>query len=276
MERSTPADLVASFRALHDGPATLVLPNAWDVASARIFEQAGFPALATSSAAVAYALGYPDGQVLPVELHLATLERIARGVRIPLSADVESGYGDDPPAVGAFIARLAQTGVVGYNLEDVRGPGELYSLAEQVARIRAARAAAPELFLNARSDVYLGRIGEPATRFAATTERLRAYAEAGADGVYVPGVADADTIRALAAAVEQPLNVLASPTLPDAAALRELGVRRVSVGSAPMRRTLGLLREIAAELRAGTFGFTRDPAVPFDEANALFRRAGEV
>ena len=270
------ADLVAArrraFRALHDGPALFIIPNGWDVVTSRIFEDAGFPAVATSSAAVANALGYPDGNALDVELHLAAIERIVRALGVPVSADVESGYSDDTAALSAFITRLAATGVAGYNLEDVKAEGELYPLDEAVARVRAARAAAPDVFLNARTDVYLMGIGPAETRFDRTVERLRAFADAGADGVFVPGVMDADTLGKLAAAAPRPLNVLAGPKTPDGAALEAIGVRRVSVGSGPMRRTLGVLREIAHELReAGTFSYTREASVPYAELNALMR-----
>jgi 2-methylisocitrate lyase-like PEP mutase family enzyme len=261
-----------AFRALHDGPALFIIPNGWDVVTSRIFEDAGFPAVATSSAAVANALGYPDGNALDVELHLATIERIVRALNVPVSADVESGYSDDIDALTAFITRLAATGVAGYNLEDVKREGELYPLDEAVARVRAARAAAPDVFLNARTDTYLMEIGPAETRFERTLERLDAFAGAGADGVFVPGVMDGDTIGALAAATPRPLNVLAGPKSPDAAELKALGVRRVSVGSGPMRRTLGVLREIAHELLdAGTFSYTRDASVPYAELNALMR-----
>lgn len=261
-----------AFGALHAGPAVFIIPNAWDVVTARLFEDAGFPAVATSSAAVANALGYPDGNALDVDLHLAAIERIVRALDVPVSADVESGYSDDPSALAAFVTRLAGTGVAGYNLEDVLREGELYALDEAVARVRAARAAAPDVFLNARTDVYLMGIGPAETRFERTVERLRAFADAGADGVFVPGVMDADTIGKLAAAVNRPLNILAGPKTPDRATLESLGVRRVSVGSGPMRRTLGVLREIANELRdAGTFSYTRETSVPYAELNALMR-----
>jgi len=266
-----------AFRALHAGPAILVMPNAWDVASARIYEEAGFPAVATSSAGLANSLGFRDGNELDVDLHLATLERIVGALGVPLSADVESGYAADAAALATFIARLAATGVAGYNLEDTVAERDLFPLDEASARVRAARAAAPDLFLNARTDIYLGGFGPESTRFDATVERLRAFAGAGADGLFVPGVADAETIARIAAAVPLPLNVLAGPKTPDAPALQELGVRRVSVGSWPMRRTLGVLREIAHELReTGTFSFTRDSIVTYAEANALIAPRAET
>jgi 2-methylisocitrate lyase-like PEP mutase family enzyme len=272
LDRSTVAARRRAFRALHEGPAILVLPNAWDVISARVYEDAGFPAVATSSAGLANSLGYADGNVLDVDLHIATLERLVRALDVPLSADVESGYAADTSSLADFVARLAATGVAGYNLEDVRNADELFELDDARERVRAAREAAPDVFLNARTDVYLAQIGPESTRFERTVERLHAFAEAGADGVFVPGVADAETIGKLAAAAPLPLNVLAGPAIPDAAGLQRLGVRRVSVGSWAMRRTLGVLRGIAHELRdEGTFTFTREPSVSYAEANALLQ-----
>ncbi len=277
LDPATIAQRRHAFRALHAGPAILVMPNAWDVASARIYEEAGFPAVATSSAGLANSLGFRDGNELDVDLHLATLERIVGALGVPLSADVESGYAADAAALATFIARLAATGVAGYNLEDTVAERDLFPLDEASARVRAARAAAPDLFLNARTDIYLGGFGPEITRFDATVERLRAFAGAGADGLFVPGVADAETIARIAVAVPLPLNVLAGPKTPDAPALQELGVRRVSVGSWPMRRTLGVLREIAHELReTGTFSFTRDSIVTYAEANALIAPRAET
>lgn len=269
-DRATLAARRRAFRALHGGPAILVLPNAWDVISARVYEHAGFPAVATSSSGLANSLGYADGNVLDVELHLGTLERLVAALGVPLSADIESGYAADTDSLATFVERLAATGVAGYNLEDVNSPGVLYELDVARERVAAAHDAAPEIFLNARTDIYLARIGPESTRFERTVERLHAFAEAGADGVFVPGVADAETIGKLAAAAPLPLNILAGPNTPDAAALQRLGVARVSVGSSVMRRTLGVLREIAEELRdEGTFSFTRQPSVSYVEANEL-------
>jgi 2-methylisocitrate lyase-like PEP mutase family enzyme len=270
LDHTSTATRRRTFRALHDGPAILVLPNCWDVISARVYEHAGFPAVATSSAGLANSLGYSDGNALDVDLHIATLERLVRALDVPLSADVESGYAPDVNALDTFVRRLDETGVAGYNLEDTLYEERIFPIGEAAARVAAAKRAAPDLFLNARTDVYLAQIGAPETRFEETVARLRAFTEAGADGVFVPGVADAETIGKLAASVPLPLNVLASATIPDAAALQRLGVRRVSVGSSAMRRTLGVLREIAHELRdSGTFSFTREPSVSYAEANAL-------
>jgi 2-methylisocitrate lyase-like PEP mutase family enzyme len=263
------------FRRLHHAPPVLRLANCWDPASARIFEVTGFPALATSSAAVANALGVQDGDCLDVSSHLAAVARITAVVSVPVSVDFESGYAlDDTAKLVRNIARLATTGAAGYNLEDSRVKGELYSIAEQCERIAAAKSAAPALFLNARTDIFLDGIGAAESRLERTKERLAAYLAAGADGIFVPGIADEETIGDIARAFrKKPLNVLAGPSTPPIADLERIGVSRVSVGSWPMRRTMAVLRDIARELyREGSFGFMREPFIPYDEMNALFTR----
>ncbi len=262
------------FRRLHHAPPLLRLPNCWDPATARIYEVAGFPAIATSSAAVANALGSQDGDCVDVSAHLAAITRITGVVSIPVSVDFESGYAQDVGKLARNIGRLAATGAAGYNFEDTRVKGELYSIEEQSERIAAAKAAAPALFLNARTDIYLDGIGAPEARLARTKERLAAYLEAGADGIFVPGIADEETIGELARAFrKKPLNVLANAGTPAVVELERLGVARVSLGSWPMRRAMSVLREMARNLqRDGSFGFMNDTSIPYEEMNALFTR----
>jgi len=244
---------------------TLALPNAWDAASARIFERAGFPAIGTSSAGVAFALGYPDGERIPREEMIETIARIARAVKIPVTADVEAGYGD--PAETA--RQVWAAGAVGMNLEDTTGD-HLHEVAAQTTAIRGIRAAVSRMVINARTDIFLNAIGEEATRFERTVERLTAYAEAGADCVFAPGVRDRDTIARLAKAVRGPLNILATAGAPSIAEMRALGVARVSVGSGPMRATLGLVDRIARELHdRGTYESMIEGAIPYAEVNAM-------
>jgi 2-methylisocitrate lyase-like PEP mutase family enzyme len=262
------------FRRLHHAPPILVLPNCWDPATARIIEIAGFPAVATSSAAVANAHGVQDGDCLDVSVHLAAVARIVEVVNVPVSVDFESGYAEDTAKLGRNIVRLAATGAAGYNLEDSRAKGELYSLAEQCERIAAAKTAAPQLFHNARCDIFLYDIGAADSQLERTKERLAAYLEAGADGIFVPGLADPVTITDIARTFrKKPLNVLAGANMPAVTELEACGVSRVSLGSWPMRRAMTVLRDIARELhREGTFGFMGDPAIGYDEMNALFTR----
>jgi 2-methylisocitrate lyase-like PEP mutase family enzyme len=263
------------FRQLHRGPGMLVLPNAWDVASARIFEDAGFPALATTSAGIAFSLGYPDGQRIPREEMMARIARIARAVHVPLTADVESGYGSTPGDAAKTARELIQAGVIGMNLEDAsdRRDQPLIALELAVEKIKAAREAAMQLqaqiVVNARTDVYLLAGGNPDADYSEAVRRLVAFRDAGADCVFAPGLKDAGTIARLAKAVECPLNILAGPGTPSIPDLAKLGVARVSLGSGPMRATLGLLQRIAEELKAsGTYG-AMDGAVPYVDVNKL-------
>ncbi|HEX6990126.1 MAG TPA: isocitrate lyase/phosphoenolpyruvate mutase family protein [Bacillota bacterium] len=270
-----------AFAELHRGPEILVLPNAWDAFSAILLEQAGFAAIGTTSAGVAAMLGYRDAEEVPVAELVAVLRRMVERVKIPVSADIEGGYGATPAAVGETVRRVVATGVVGINLEDARGEdGSLRPLDEQLRRLEAARRAAEaegvELFINARTDVYWRGMGPAETRLPRALERVRAFREAGADGVFVPGVTAADEIRALAGAVDAPLNVLAGPGTPPVAELQALGVARVSLGSGPFRALAGRLRAIAAEVKGhGTFHGLMDGAVPYDEMQALLARARE-
>ena len=263
------------FRQLHRGPNVLILPNAWDVASARIFEDAGFPAIATTSGGIAFSLGYPDGQRIPREEMLARIGRIARAVQVPVTADVESGYGSSPEDVAKTTRELIQAGVVGMNLEDAsdRRDQPLIDLQLAVEKIRAAREAAMQLHgqivVNARTEVYLLPEGNSDADYSEALRRLVAFRNAGADCVFAPGLKDAETIGRLVKAVECPLNILAGPGSPSIPELAKLGVARVSVGSGPMRATLGLLRRVAEELKTtGTYS-AMDGSVPYAEVNKL-------
>jgi 2-methylisocitrate lyase-like PEP mutase family enzyme len=262
--------LAEALRELHRGmlrePKTvLVLPNAWDVASARIFERAGFPALGTTSAGIAFTLGYPDGERLSRDEMVEAVARITWAVKIPVTADLEAGYGD--PVETA--RQVWDAGAVGMNLEDMV-ENDLIEVAAQTSAIRGIRAAVPHIVINARTDIFLNSIGDEETRFDRAVERLNAYAEAGADCVFAPGVRDRETIARLVKAVRGPLNILATAGSPDIAEMRALGVARVSVGSGPMRATLGLVDRIAKELRdQGTYAGMVDGAIPYADVNRL-------
>ena len=230
------------------------------MASARIVEEAGFPALATTSAGIAFALGYPDGERIGRAEMSAAVRRIAARVRVPVTADMEAGYGRTPESAAETARAAITAGAVGMNLEDAPadGNGSLFDDQLQVERVRAAREAASAagvpLVINARTDVFLNQVGAPETRVGHTVRRLNLYREAGADCLFAPGVTDRETIATLVRAVGGPLNVLAGPGCPAVPELEALGVRRLSVGSGAMRATLGRLRRIIAELRdPGTF-----------------------
>ena len=279
MAKPTQSELARQFLALHEGRKTLLLPNAWDVASARIFEDAGFPAVGTSSAGVAFALGYPDGQKISRGEMLAVVHRIAEAVHIPVTADVEAGYGAKPEDVAETAREVIAAGAVGMNLEDAihDRPDALAELNLQKEKIRAVNdisaRAGVAFVLNARTDVFLAGIGPAETRLARTIERLNAYRDAGAQCLFVPGVRDKETVAQLVSGVRGPLNILATAGTPPLAELEKLGVARVSVGSGPMRATLGLVSRIARQLRdEGTFSLMTEGAMTYADANRLFTR----
>jgi 2-methylisocitrate lyase-like PEP mutase family enzyme len=279
MAKPKQSELARQFLALHDEHRTLLLPNAWDVASARLFEDAGFPAVGTSSAAVAFALGYPDGQKISCGEMLAVVHRIAEAVHIPVTADVEAGYGAKPEDVAETAREVIAAGAVGMNLEDAipDKPDVLADLSLQKEKIRAVNEisvrAGIAFVLNARTDVFLAEIGPAETRLARAIERLNAYREAGAQSLFVPGVKDKETIAQLVSGVCGPVNILATAGTPPLAELEKLGVARVSVGSGPMRATLGLTARIARQLHdEGTFSLMTDGAMTYADANRLFTR----
>lgn len=263
-----PADPAAAeaFRALHDGPEILKLPNAWDAGNARLFERLGAKAIATTSAGVAWAHGYPDGDALPVELLLETVRDMARAVAIPLSVDIEGGYSDDPEAVGGLGAAVLEAGGVGVNLEDGAGPPQLLC-----AKIAAVKARAGDLFVNARIDVFLRGLAPPERAVEETLARARLYAEAGADGIFAPGAAAAEEIAVLVQGIALPLNLLARPGLPDGDELQRLGVRRFSAGSGICQALFGQARTLALDfLRHGRSDPLSTGAMAYPEINALF------
>ncbi|UIP00547.1 isocitrate lyase/phosphoenolpyruvate mutase family protein [Halobaculum sp. CBA1158] len=286
MDYDTQRDRARTFRALHeDSDGAFVLANAWDVASALMYERQGFAAVATSSAGVAASLGYPDGERVPREEMIAATRRIAESVALPVSADIEAGYGDAPDAVGETVARAIEAGAIGVNLEDGTGdPADpLTATDDHAAAISAARAAADEsdvpAVVNARTDVFWAGVGDPSDRLDRAVARANAYVDAGGDCAFVPGVTDRETIAALADRIDAPLNVLGGPGAPPVPDMGDLGVARVSVGSGPMRATLAALDAIGAEvLESGTYD-RMEEAVPYDEladllAESVGRRDG--
>ena len=273
------AEMAEQFRKLHHGPRLLLLPNAWDVVSARILEECGHPAIATSSAAVAFSLGYPDGQRISRDEMLEVAARIARAVEVPVTADLEAGYGTTVKDMVETVKAAIAAGVVGMNLEDVTGDDEtsLVDLPLQVEKIRAISETAKSLgvpfVLNARTDIYLMPIGPEATRFERTVERLRAYRDAGASCLFAPCLYDRETIARLVKAVEAPINILANPACPPVAELEKIGVARVSAGSGIQRAALGLVRRIGKymlESRSCEMMFAG--AIPHAELNRLMQR----
>ena len=272
-------DRAAHFRQLHHENRPLVLPNAWDAASARVIELAGAKAIATSSAGVSWAYGRRDGQKLQREEMIQMVRYIVRTVGVPVTADVESGYGTGSPRdVAETVKAVIDAGAAGINLEDSPGRDGEPLLAPEVhaERIRAAREAAQaaggDLVINARTDPYLFQVGAPETRFGETVLRAGLYLAAGADCIFVPGVIDAEAIAALVQAIDGPLNVMAMPGAPSIPELGKLGVARVSLGVALAKAALATVRQAARELlEQGTY-HTLENSLSVGDINGMFAR----
>jgi len=264
-----------AFRAMHRGQRILLLPNAWDVASARIFEEGGFGAIATTSAGIAFTLGYQDGQRISRNEMLQAVSRIAAAIRVPVTADVEAGYGDRPEDAAQTALAVIESGAVGMNLEDASGHAshplvDLQLQLEKIAAINESkRKTGVPIVLNARTDVYLLQVGPGEKRYDQALRRLAAFRDAGADCLFLPGLRDAATIGRMVKDLNSPLNILAGPGSPSVPELQQLGVARVSLGSSTMRATLGLLGRIAEELKTtGTYRFLEN-APSHDDVNRM-------
>ncbi len=246
------AQKAETLRSLHNGSSPLVLPNAWDVVSARAVEAAGFPVVATSSAAVAESLGFEDSDSMPVDAAFGAVGRVARAVSVPVTADIEAGY---QLSAGELVARLLEAGAVGCNFEDTdhHGPDGLVPVARQAERLKAIRQASDDagvpVVINARIDLFLRGTGSLETRLAEAIERGRAYLEAGADCLYPIGLTDADTIMTFVREVRAPVNIWLRPDGPSLQALAEMGVVRVSLATGLFRRSVTEIERALAELK---------------------------
>src|SRR5262245_5888423 len=261
----------AAFRRLHQGPRIRLLANCWDAGSARLTESLGARALATTSAGVAWALGYPDGDKLPLDLLVASIEGITRAVGLPLTVDMESGFGKTPKAVAAAVARVIGAGAIGMNIEDGSGsPNLLCRKIEEVKK--TAKRKRVDFFVNARTDVYLrGLVPEP-KRIAEVLARAKRYRNAGADGLFVPGLTDPAAIRTIASEAGLPLNLLAWQGLAPAAELEQLGVRRLSAGSGIAESAWGRAAKLARDfLRDGRSDPLSAEAMAYGAINALVK-----
>lgn len=260
-----------NFRALHAlNVSPLLLPNAWDAASAGIMVKCGAPAIATTSAGVSWSHGFSDGEQLPREAHVATIREIVRLAAVPVTVDVEGGYSDDPEAVAKFIAEIIAAGAVGINLEDGASSPDLLA-----AKISAAKAVAKrvgvDLFINARTDVYLRRLVSPDLAVSETIKRAKLYQNAGADGIFVPVLVNLDEMRQIAEVVPLPINVMVLPGIAPVQVLKEHGVRRISVGPALMQTAMAAAQKAAMEiLHKGRFDALFSATVSFEEMNKLF------
>lgn len=261
---TTPAE---RFRSLHAAGRMLVLPNAWDAGSARVIESCGAEAIATTSAGVAWSLGYPDGDAVPPRVLVDAVARIARVLTVPLTVDAEGGYTSDSNTVAETVRALADAGAVGVNLEDGAGSPDLLC-----AKIAAIKRVAAHVFVNARTDVVLRGLVASERQVAETLDRARRYRDAGCDGIFVPKLSDATMIRTIVDGTTLPVNVMLVPDLPSLAELGRVGVRRVSAGAAVAQAAHGLTRRLTTQLLAdGGYAATFEGAAAYPELNALFR-----
>jgi 2-methylisocitrate lyase-like PEP mutase family enzyme len=269
---SAQKDQTAKFRALHAKGNLLVLANAWDAGSARLLEDAGAPAIATSSAAVAWSHGYPDGEALPVDVLLRTVAEIARSVKIPVSVDSEEGFSDDPMKVAEYVLRLVELGAVGMNLEDGHAPVDL--MEAKIAAIKQAVAKnGADFFINARTDVYLKKLTAPEAALDETLARGARYKKAGADGFFAPFLTDLEAFRTIAAKIDLPINAIIVPNLAPASALKAAGVRRLSAGAGIGRAAYGAARRAAKEiLELGKYDAMFASVEGLPNMNALFAK----
>ncbi len=267
------------FQKLHLGPEILVIANAWDAASARVFEHAGVKAIGTGSAGIAFSHGYPDDERIPREVILEATREIVRIVGVPVTADILSGLGTSVDEIVATVKEVIAIGAVGINIEDGSDTGgvHLFDIEEQAGKIRAIRKAVDDsgipIVINARTDSFWLKLGDDRERLAESIKRANRYREAGADCLFVPSAADRATLATLVKEIDGPLNILTVPGCPPIAELQALGVRRVSEGSGPMRASMMLTRRIAQDLlTTGTYARFHTDAVPYPEANKLFEK----
>jgi 2-methylisocitrate lyase-like PEP mutase family enzyme len=278
MNSNAQKEKAIQFRGFHHGPPLLVLPNVWDAASARIIEQAGFRAIATTSSGIAAALGYSDGQHMSRELMIDAVARIARVVECPVTADIEAGYGNSIEEVLQTVKAVIMTGAVGINIEDSPKQQQkaLVDIAYQVELIKALRELASSMnvpfVINARVDVFLLAIGEPESRFEHAVQRANAYLQAGADCIYPIGMLDRTLITNLVKAINGPINIMGGPPGPHLPELAQLGVSRVSLAGSLMRSVLGHLQAIAHELyESGSYTKMEAESLSGSEFRALFQ-----
>ena len=272
---STQSDKAEEFRRLHDRKEVLVLPNAWDVPSARVFEDEGFPAVATSSAGMLVSLGYPDGEGIPPKEFDAAVRRISRVLYVPLSVDVVGGFGDTPEEVARSVRAVIGAGAVGINIEDfVHASKKLLPVEKQKARLRALTRLRESLkvpfVINARTDALRYAPGDDDAKMKEAIARAEAYRDIGADCVYPMGLTDGASISRFVKALDFPTNVMVRKGLPPVPELKRLGVARVSFGPSASYAAMGLLKRASREVREkGTFDSLIEGAIAFDELNSL-------
>ncbi len=266
------------FHSLHSQNKVLLLPNAWDALSAKLFEQAGAQAIGTTSAGIAASLGFPDGQKLPRELLFSAVNQITRTVNIPVTVDIEAGYGDDLSDISDTVCGIIDMGCVGINIEDGI-PGsmdQLENITTQCEKISAIKTLAEKqncaLFINARTDVFWLKHLPPEQRYEACLQRLLAYQDSGASGLFIPGLNDLLEISRLVQEVDLPVNVLGGGWIKSMADIADAGVARISVGSAPCRAAVGFIQNVARKLMQQDDFSVFEDTPSYGWLNKLFRQ----
>lgn len=264
------------FMSMHKGKQMFVIPNAWDVGSAYIFEKTGFSAIATSSAGIAYDLGYSDGETITFEDLLYVVKKIADRISVPLSVDFERGYSENISEIKDNARKLLEAGAVGFNIEDGLSNGKLSPLNEQILKIRALADLKSELdidfVINARTCAYWLNIGDEQTKLQTAIERGNAFSDAGADCVFIPGAMSKETVAKLVLNIHAPLNIILNGMFHDFKELNTLGVRRLSVGSGPVRYICEKTIEIAQELYNGNVDNILKSGLTYAKANEYFKK----
>jgi 2-methylisocitrate lyase-like PEP mutase family enzyme len=270
--KNTMPNPAETFRALHKADDILILPNVWDAGSAKVIEDAGAKAVATTSAGVSWALGFQDGDVLPPRLLAELTASITDVIGIPLTVDFEGGYTKNPAKIGENLKPILDAGAAGINIEDGEGTSDLLAKKIENAR-KAAESMGVDVFINARTDVFLAEIGSPENRVGETIERAARYRAAGADGIFVPGLSESGAIKAIVPELKMPLNVMSIPGLPSAKELKKLGVRRLSAGTAIAQAVWGRVAELATSFLAnGDSKPFYKTTMPYSKLQELFKR----
>lgn len=268
--------MAEKLQELHKNNKMFVIPNAWDVASAYIYEKQGFSAVATTSAGISYSLGYPDGEKISLEDLVYLTKKIFNRINIPLSVDFERGYSENIQNVKENAEKLVKAGAVGFNIEDGQTDGTLSSVELQIAKIRALCELKKELnvdfVINARTCAYWLNIGNEDTKLKTSIERCNEFKKAGADCIFVPGAIDKETIKKLVRNIDAPLNIILNNKFNDFKELNQIGVRRLSVGSGPVRYIYSKTIELAQNLYNGNTEEILVSCFSYAQANEYFNR----
>lgn len=277
MEKKRQIQYAQEFQKMHTDNQLLVLPNVWDAGSAKVFEKSGFKAIATTSAGIAFSLGYPDGEYLTIDELETVTRQITQKIDIPLSVDLEKGYADNAEHVKRNVKRIIEAGAVGVNIEDGNNTDKpfLDELTAVEEKIKALAELKKELeipfVINARSDVYWLQIGDKNDQVNLAIERANAFKKAGADCVFLPGVIDKKTIQMLLENINCPLNIIANPAFTDIKEMENIGVNRLSIGSGAIRSILEHIQLIAEELKNNSLNTILSTQLNYQEANKIFK-----